>query len=461
MISLSLELVAEDLDAELVGEDLTFTGCSTDSRSIKEGELFVALHGPSFDGHDFISDAETKGAAAVMIDKDVMTNLPAIRVENTQQALGELSAVWRQSFNIPIVAITGSNGKTTVKEMVNSILSCNGTVLSTEGNLNNEIGVPQTLFNLNENYDFAVIEMGANHVGEIARLCEMAKPKVAVVTQCAPAHLEGFGSLEGVAQAKGEIFESLEDDGTAVINADDKFFSFWKTLADDSQVISFGLDGSRDSDHADVTASVVSVSSTGSHFQLRILDENIDVKLSLPGRHNIMNALAAASCAKALDVSLIDIRDGLEALQAVPGRLQFKMGVQNLRIIDDTYNANPGSFSAALDVLINSPGQHWLALGDMGELGDAAVAMHQQAGVLAELAGIERLFTIGELSKNATEGFGAGAEHFADHEALIEKIKIIKNESDKDITLLIKGSRSAEMETVVQALESGYVTDTC
>ena len=461
MISLSLQSVADDLQATLLGDDLIFKGCNTDTRSLKKGELFVALHGPSFDGHDYIEMAEKAGAAGVMIDKAVTTDLPTLQVENTREALGNLAALWREEFDIPVVAITGSNGKTTVKEMLSSILSRCGNVLSTKGNLNNDIGVPQTLFNLDQEHDFAVIEMGANHLQEIARLCEMAKPLVAVVTQCAPAHLEGFGSIEGVAKAKGEIFESLGNDGIAVINADDKFASFWKKLAGDSQIISFGLNDQVNDDHADVTASIISMRATVSHFKLRISDEEIDVKLSLPGRHNIMNALAATACAKALDISSENIRDGLEALQNVPGRLQFKIGMQNLQIIDDTYNANPGSFSAAMDVLINTSGQHWLALGDMGELGSAAVKMHKQAGELARLAGVERLFTIGELSKKAAEKFGDGAEHFADHAELIERIKIIKNESDKDITLLIKGSRSAEMETVVQALESGYVTDTC
>ncbi len=461
MISLSLRSVADKLQATLLGDDLIFNGCTTDTRNLKKDELFVALHGPSFDGHDYIEVAEKSGAAAVMIDRSVATDLPTVLVENTREALGDLAALWREKFNIPVVAITGSNGKTTVKEMLSSILSRCGNVLSTKGNLNNDIGVPQTLFNLDQGHDFAVVEMGANHLEEISRLCEIAKPDIAVVTQCAPAHLEGFGSIEGVAQAKGEIFESLRNDGVAVINADDDFFSFWKKRAGENQIISFGLNDNKNHDRADVTASIISVGTKNSHFKLRVQDEDIDVRLPLPGRHNILNALAATACAKALDISLDNIRDGLEALEDVPGRLQFKAGSQNLQIIDDTYNANPGSFSVALEVLINSSGQHWVALGDMGELGSAAIKMHKQVGEIARLAGVERLFTIGELSKNAAEKFGAGAEHFADHVEMIERIKTIKNESDKDITLLIKGSRSAEMETVVQALESGYVTDTC
>ena len=451
MISLSLQSVADNLQASLLGEDLIFSGCSTDTRSLKKGELFVAIHGPSFDGHDYMSVAEKTGAAAVMIDKEVTTNLPALQVENTRLALGDLATIWRQQFDIPVVAITGSNGKTTVKEMLSSILSRCGNVLSTKGNLNNDIGVPQTLFNLDQEHDFAVIEMGANHGGEIERLCEIAKPLVAVVTQCAPAHLEGFGSIEGVALAKGEVFESITGNGIAIVNTDDHFSKLWKQMAGECQCISFGLD------RADVTAKKIKIGSQESHFELQLFEEIFSVKLQLPGQHNIMNALAAAGCAKALGISTNDIRDGLEALQAVPGRLEFKAGIQNLQIIDDTYNANPGSFSAALDVLIQSTGQHWLALGDMGELGGLAAELHKQAGEQARLAGVERLFTIGELSQKATEEFGAGAQHFSDHEELI---KTIKNELDKDVTLLIKGSRAAQMERVVQALESENASDT-
>jgi len=456
MISLSLQTVADNLHATMSGDDVVFTGCSTDSRSIKKGELFVALRGPRFDGHDYLSVAEEAGAKAVMIDKDAKTNLPTLRVENTRHALGDLAAIWRSHFNMPVVAITGSNGKTTVKEMLRSILTRCGNVLSTKGNLNNDIGVPQTLFNLDQKHDFAIIEMGANHMGEIVRLCEMAKPMVAVVTQCAPAHLEGFGTIESVALAKGEIFESLPKEGIAIINADDDYSPLWKQMSGECRVIRFGLQ-----DTVDITASIISVNTKSSHFKLKALVKEIDVKLSLPGRHNIMNALAATACAKALDVSLNDIRDGLEAMQSISGRMQFKSGCQNLQIIDDTYNANPGSFSAALDVLINSTGRHWLALGDMGELGGSSKSLHEDVGELARHAGVERLFTIGELSQKAAEAFGAGAEHFTDHAEMIEKIKSLTNESDKDITLLIKGSRAARMEMVVQELESEHASNPC
>ncbi|MFK8067632.1 MAG: UDP-N-acetylmuramoyl-tripeptide--D-alanyl-D-alanine ligase [Gammaproteobacteria bacterium] len=453
MINLSLQEVASALNADLIGKDVSFSGCSTDTRTIKKGELYIALHGPSFDGHDFIAAAEKAGAAAVMIDKSVRTNLPAIKVENTRSGIGSLASHWRNQFDIPVVGITGSNGKTTVKEMVSSILSGCGKVLSTKGNLNNDIGVPLTIFNLDQKHDYAVIEMGANHAGEIAYSSKIAKPIISVVTQCAPSHLEGFGSIEGVAHAKGEIFQSLPEKGTAIINADDDFAPVWKTMAGHCRSLHFGLE-QKATDKYNVTAKKINVNDRGSRFDLQIEDKSISVNFPLPGRHNIMNALAAAACAKALNIPLEKTRDGLESLRGVPGRLQFKSGIHNLQLIDDTYNANPGSLLAGLNVLINSSGRPWLVLGDMGELGKDADELHEKAGKQAKLAGVERLFTVGQLCEKSAGKFGAGAEHFFDHEALIKKLKIIiKNELDTDITLLIKGSRAAKMESVVQALQ--------
>lgn len=444
MISLSLKQVAEGLNATLHGSDRVFNGCSIDSRQIREGQLFIALHGPNFDGHEYLDAARQRGAVAAMIDSDCQTEMATIRVSNTRIALGDLAHLWRLKFTIPVVGITGSNGKTTVKEMLSSILTCSGNVLSTRGNLNNDIGVPQTLFGLDKFHDFAVIEMGANHSGEIARLCEIATPSVAVVTQCAPAHLEGFGTVENVALAKGEIFESLDRNGTAIINRDDHYASLWKQMAGASKTTGFGLNNA-----ADVTASAISMSTQNSRFNLHLFDKWTSIDLPLPGRHNIMNALAAAACAEALGVSLDTIRDGLESIGSVPGRLQFKPGRNGCSLIDDTYNANPGSLSAALDVLIQTNARHWLVLGDMGELGKESAQLHRQAGELARSKGVDRLYTTGDYSQEATRAFGAGAGHFADHESLI---KTITNELDKDVTLLIKGSRSARMETVVQAL---------
>lgn len=444
MISLSLQHVADSLSATLYGEDRVFSGCSTDSRQIQEGQLFVALHGPNFDGHDYLDAAAQGGAVAAMIDTDHRTEMATLKVSNTRIALGDLAHVWRQRFTIPVVGITGSNGKTTVKEMLSSILTCGGRVLATRGNLNNDIGVPQTLFGLDKIHDFAVIEMGANHSGEIARLCDIANPVVAVVTQCAPAHLEGFGTVENVALAKGEIYQSLDSKGTAIINMDDRYASLWKQMAGNCQTTGFGLDKV-----ADVTASAIRAGAQSSQFNLHLFDECMSIDLPLPGRHNIMNALAAAACAQALGISLDRVHKGLESISTVPGRLQFKPGRNGSSLIDDTYNANPGSFSAALDVLIQTHARHWLVLGDMGELGKESVLLHRQAGELARSKGVERLYTTGDYSVEAARAFGAGAGHFTDHESLINTIT---NELDKDVTLLIKGSRSARMETVVQAL---------
>ncbi len=457
MISFSLQHIADQLDAKLIGQDVIFEGCSTDTRSIKKGELFVALSGPSFDGHDYISMAEKLGAIAVVVDRDVTTKLPVIKVQDTHLALSEVARLWREEFSMPVIAITGSNGKTTVKEMISSILSRCGNILATKGNLNNEIGVPQTLFNLEQKHNYAVIEMGANHGGEITSLCEIAQPKVAVVTQCAPSHLEGFGSIEGVAKAKGEIFEFLAKDAEeniAVINADDDYASLWKKLAGNSRIISFGLDAK----DVDVSASVIEMNTKESRILLQAEGQTMKLRLPLAGKHNVLNALAATACALALNVSMEVIRDGLQVVKSVPGRLQFKVGIKNLQIIDDTYNANPRSYAAALDVLSQSKGQHWLALGDMGELGDTAEKLHTEAGEQARISGVERMFTLGELSQKATESFGAGAQHFTDQKQLI---KIIKNELDKDITLLIKGSRFTHMERVVQALESNNASTSC
>lgn len=459
MISLSLQKVADTLNASLIGDDKKFKGCSTDTRTVQKGELFVALHGPSFNGHDYLDIAAERGAAAAMVDQDVTSNLPLIRVDNTRKALGQLAAMWRDLMDIPVVAITGSNGKTTVKEMLSAILSCSGNVLATHGNLNNDIGVPQTLFILDKHHDFAVIEMGANHAGEIAQLCKIAKPLVSVVTLCAPAHLEGFGSIEGVANAKGEIFQSLPEQGTAVINSDDEFAPVWEQMASACKRTTFGM-----SDSADVTAGNIQYDAEGSCFDLRISSQQVEVRLPLPGQHNIINALAAAACANVLNISLSDIRDGLQTMQPVSGRLQLKVG-KLCSIIDDTYNANPASYIAAVDVLLKTSGSHWVVLGDMGELGESASSLHAEAGRKAKLAGVDRLYAIGDLTRHAVTEFGHEAKHFINYETLIETIKQdLEREQDKDVTLLIKGSRAAHMESVVQALEiegGGHVIDPC
>jgi UDP-N-acetylmuramoyl-tripeptide--D-alanyl-D-alanine ligase len=448
MISMQISKAAETLQAKYQGEDICFTGCSTDTRTLKEKELFIALCGENFDGHDYLDKAMILGASAVLVEEkhnwSGSPTRPMIIVENTRQAMGELAKSWRTCFSIPLVAITGSNGKTTVKEMVAGILSCKASVLATQGNLNNDIGVPLTLFNMGEEHQYAVIEMGANHLGEIERLSEIAQPTVAVITQCTPAHLEGFGSVEGVAHAKSEIFNGLPGDGVAVINGDDDFAELWLEVSNHVNQITFGLGKNNE-----VTAGSIQVEGDRSSFQMITPVGKIELTLNLPGRHNIMNALAAAACAISLGIALSTIKQGLESVSAVKGRLQIKSGLKQCRIIDDSYNANPASLVAGLKVLAEFPGRHWLVIGDMGELGSDAKALHVQAGEMCRASGVERLYAVGELTKLSVESFGEGAQHINSHKQLAE---LLNEEIASDVTILIKGSRSMGMESLVNAL---------
>ena len=446
MISMKLSTAADYLESTYQGDDVTFTGCSTNSREINSGELFIALKGERFDGHDFINDAVKRGACAALIDKNDSISIPSIQVTNTRYAMGTLAQKWRNNFDIPLVAITGSNGKTTVKEMLTSILRLKAPVLSTRGNLNNDIGVPLTLFGMGHEHQYAVIEMGANHPGEIARLSQIARPTVAVITQCAPAHLEGFGSIDGVARAKAEIYENLEPVGIAIINSDDTYADFWREKIPGLRQFSFGLDKP-----SDLTATSVHQSSESgkTNFILSSPAGSIDITLSLLGKHNVLNALAASACALCLDIDLTLIKQGLEKMIAVKGRLELKSGFGNSKIIDDTYNANPASLDAAIKVLSAFQGKRWLVLGDMGELGPDAGKLHKEVGVKAAANGIDKLFSLGDLSQASTNSFGEGAQHFKVEEELITNIR---NEINHEVTVLIKGSRAMHMENIVNAL---------
>ena len=449
---MQISKAAEILQATYQGKDICFYGCSTDTRTLKDKELFIALRGENFDGHDYIDKAKAVGASAVLVEgkQDVSDSsmesfsVPSIVVKNTRHAMGELARNWRAIFPIPLVAITGSNGKTTVKEMLASILSCKASVLATQGNLNNDIGVPLTLFGLGDEHQYAVIEMGANHPGEIEWLSEIAQPTVAVITQCAPAHLEGFGTIEGVANAKAEIFNGLIEDGVAVINGDDDFSDLWLEKSRHNNQLTFGL-GNRN----EVTAESIRIEEDKSSFQMITPVGNVELTLNLPGKHNITNALAASACAISLGIVLSAIKQGLESVNVVKGRLQIKAGLQQCRIIDDTYNANPASLEAALKVLDKFPGRHWLVLGDMGELGNDAEAMHEYAGVISKTSGVERLYALGELTKCSVQSFGEGAHHVSSHEQLLS---LLKTEIDSDVTILFKGSRAMGMEHLVNAL---------
>lgn len=446
MIAMRLTEAQEAVNGALSGADRPFSGCNTDSRSVKAGELFVALRGARHDGHDFIDAAFEKGAAAVMADRDAGGSRPLLRVKDTRQALGLLAARWRDKFTLPVVAVTGSNGKTTVKEMINAILSENAEVLATRGNLNNDIGAPLTLFRLNQRHGFAVIEMGANHPGEIGWLSRLARPTVALITQCAPAHLEGFGSVAGVARAKAEIYEGLAPEGVAVINRDDDYADLWWDATKANRRLAFGL-----GENAAVTAVDVNADPERgqTRFTLRFNGAGTDIKLGLLGRHNVLNALAAAACCLALNVPLARIRAGLEKTRAVKGRLQPKQGLKGARLFDDAYNANPASLAAALETLRGLSGGAWLVLGDMGELGAGAAGFHRQAGERARAAGIQRLYGLGPLARQAVDGFGAGGRHFDRMDDLIETLR---QELAPGVNLLVKGSRSMAMERAVEAL---------
>lgn len=442
MMTMLLSEAARMLDGHCRDGDVVFRGVSTDSRQLQAGNLFVALQGPNFDGHDYLDRAIEQGAAAAAVSRPVASDLPLLEVDDTRLALGRLAGHWRSRFDLPVIAITGSNGKTTVRAMTQAIMECAGPTLSTQGNLNNDIGVPLTLFRLAAEDRYAVVEMGANHPGEIDYLARIAQPTIAVVTNAGPAHLEGFGDLDGVAHAKGELFACLDSAGTAVINADDRYAGLWRELAGDSRVMDFGLSGA-----AAVTADWQG-DAAGSDVKLRTPAGELAVRLALPGRHNVMNALAATAAALAAGVDLACIGRGLETLQPVAGRFNIHNLRGGVTVIDDTYNANPESLSVAIDVLAMADGEKWLVLGDMGELGAAAAEMHRGAGRRAREAGIDRLFTLGELAAEAVEGFGGGIASGSQAELL----EALQAGLRQGVHILVKGSRRMRMEQVVEML---------
>ncbi len=445
MFTMTLKEIQEITGAEFHGTDSdlmrTVRGVNTDSRTIKRGELFIALKGDNYDAHDFILSAHDRGAIAYLVDHKIEQVKPALIVKDTKIALGKIAQAWRNKFSYPVVAVTGSNGKTTVKEMLFSILSQQYKVLATKGNFNNDIGVPITLNRLKSCHESAVIEMGANHPGEISYLTHLVSPDVAIITNAAAAHLEGFGSLEGVAKAKGEIFEGLSEAGTAIINYDDTFYNYWKGCAGKHNVISFGENTNADVSYAVKENTVITV-------QLKD-NKQFDLQLPLLGKHNIMNALAAIAAAIALKVDIKFIQQGLASMQPVPGRLVSKPGVQGSTVIDDTYNANPASLAAAIDAISSFKGKCHVVLGDMGELGEGTVVLHKLAAQTIKQGNVKYLYTIGEVSKAASAEFGEGAQHFLSHQALIEQL--IKNIQAGDC-VLVKGSRAMQMEKIVNAI---------
>jgi UDP-N-acetylmuramoyl-tripeptide--D-alanyl-D-alanine ligase len=422
-----------------------FSGVTTDSRSLRAGELFVALEGPRFDGHDYLDAAAAAGAAGALVRR-THPALPCIEVADPLVALGQLAAAWRGRFDIPLVAVTGSSGKTTIKELLAAALAGLGPVLATRGNRNNHIGMPLTLLELRDSHRAAVIEMGMNHAGEIGHLADLARPTVGLIGNAGAAHLEGLGSVAAVARAKGELVECLPPGATAVLNADDAFLPLWHDLAGARPMLTFGLDS-----QADVSADYA-LAADGSVIEIHTPAGEATARLSLLGRHNVMNALAASAAALAAGASLADIAAGLATARPVPGRLYPLAGKGGARLIDDSYNANPLSVQAAIAVLAGLPGEHLLVLGDMGELGPEAERLHAECGAAARAAGIERLITLGPLSAHAAAAFGAGAVACRELSEAIDAAGALLRAG---LTVLVKGSRSAGMERVVQALAAG------
>ena len=449
MNTLRLARVAEQLDGVLVGDDIAFSAVSTDTRTLSGDALFVALKGPHYNGHDFIPQAIAAGASSLLVSEERLEPVPQIRVDNTRLGLGRLAALWRDAFPVPLVGITGSNGKTTVKELVAAILRQQGPVLATRGNLNNDIGMPLTLLRLQDEA-YAVIEMGANHHGEIGYLAHIARPDVAIITNAGAAHLEGFGDLDGVARAKGEILSGLSPNGVAVLNADDPFFGYWCALLGERRLLSFG-GSSRAHVRGELDRAETRWSEEGYRSVMRVhyRETAFEIELALAGRHNLMNALAAMATALALDIGIEQIQRGLASVEPVQGRLKSMRSDSGLRLIDDTYNANPDSVAAALAVLMQAPGERWLVLGDLAELGEQAEELHAEIGRSARAAGLPHLYTLGRLSRNAAQAYGEGAEAFDRIEDLVSALSARAVAGD---TLLVKGSRSAGMERVVKLL---------
>ncbi len=458
MSMMTLQQAAKILDAKLLGQGhISFDAVSTDSRNLTAGDLFVALKGPNFDAHEFVAFAADQGAVAAIVEKRVDTELPQLLVTDCRAALGRLAAAWRSKFDGKVIGITGSNGKTTVKEMLARIMSQKGEVFATEGNLNNDIGVPLMLLRLKpEQHSSAVIEMGANHSGEIAYLTSLVQPDVALITNAAAAHLEGFGSLEDIARSKGEIWQGLRETGTAVVNLNDDFADYWRELVVDFESVGFGMLPNADVRLAEGGVHwAISEVGYKSTFTIQTPVGNVEIAMGLAGKHNVMNALAAAATAIAAGASLADVQAGLESMAPVKGRLQPKTTRHGQLLIDDSYNANPASLRAAIEVLLQAPGEKLLIMGDMAELGSDADKLHLQVATEAAEKGVDQLLASGKHCQQAAAGFGEGGVCFATQQALIEHLQTMLKESvHQDATLLVKGSRSASMDNVVNALVS-------
>jgi UDP-N-acetylmuramoyl-tripeptide--D-alanyl-D-alanine ligase len=447
MLSLRLSEVALWTRGTLHGADAPVRGVSTDSRKVGADELFVALKGEHHDGHEHLAQAAERGASGALVMRRVNSDLPQVVVADTLLALGDLASAVRAKRRARVVGITGSNGKTTVKTLTASILQRHGRTHSNAGNFNNEIGLPLSLLSMPQDSEYAVMEMGAGKPGDIAYLAAIARPEIGLVNNIAPAHLERMRTLEGVAETKGALYQALSADGTAIINADDAFADFFAGLAGSRRVLRFGF-----SAKADARADDIRLEPECSTFMLVTPAGAHEVHLPLPGRHNVGNALAAAAIAHALDVPLATIVEGLQNAPLVGGRLRRQVAPGGWSVIDDSYNANPGSTAAAIATLALQSGERWLVLGDMAELGTGAAALHAQIGKQAHDAGIEKLFAVGTLSAHAARAFGVNAQHFATQ---VELIAALRMQLHAGLSVLVKGSRSSAMENVVAALLGG------
>ena len=447
MMNWQLSAIQRAIGGVLSGRDQAITGVSTDTRGIGTGQLFVALRGERFDGHDFLEQAVAAGAGALLVAEGarIPVGTSALVVPDTRLALGRMAAAWRARFEIPVIAVTGSNGKTTTKEMIAAILRSefDDAVLVTRGNLNNDIGLPLTLLGLDPSHRAAVIEMGMSHPGEIAYLAPLGAPTVAVVTNAQRAHLEGMGDMNEVAREKGSIFAGLADGGVAVVNADDAYADLWRMMAGSHLLRTFGIE------HAAVVRAGVRQQGLTTRLSLQAPEGRAELKLAVPGRHNARNALAAAAACLAAGIPLAAVTAGLEGFAGLKGRLQRRQGRAGAVVLDDTYNANPDSVRAGIDVLAATVGRKVLVLGDMGEIGEASGQYHDEIGGYAKSQGIDRLLAFGDASQQAVRNFGEGARHFCDIEKLIAAVN---KELGPETTVLVKGSRFMKMERVADAI---------
>jgi len=453
--SLSFAELQQRFGGECYGSLNGFTQLETDSRQPLEGKVFLALKGERFDGHRFCQQAKEQGATGLVVsDYQPGIDLPQWCVPDTRIALGQIALFNRELFRGGVIAITGNSGKTTVKEMLGSVLSQafgSDSVLITAGNFNNDIGVPLTLLRLSPEHRFAVIELGANHLGEIEYCAGLAKPDIGVLLNVTGAHLGEFGSTDNIAQAKGELILALGEDGCAIINQDDAYAEYWRSLASGCRLTSYGANFGQADEGAEIKAQNIQIKDAGYTFDLCFQHDSFPISLQVPARHNVSNALAAAAAALQLGVSLRTIAEGLGRFSGVVGRLQIVTGFKQSSIINDSYNANPGSVRAAIDTLMDFSGQHILILGDIGELGDESVQAHTSLGEYAREKGVDYLFTYGELTRHTADAFGANACHFTDQLRLAESVKVLLTQ---DTAVLVKGSRNMQMEVVVEALSS-------